>query len=163
MCVRFSPKDPSIFASCSMDASVKIWNVGSNKPNITLQDHKSGVSSVDLHAVQNLLVSGSDDHTIKLWDYQERKCIFTLTEHTEGVTSVLFHPQLHCIFSASEDGQVIIWNMNNYKSSQTLSYYMQKCWSIRINNNRPGILALGYDEGTLVVKLGGDDRRASLK
>lgn len=163
MQVKFSPKDPNLFGTASLDASVKLWNIGTGNSNITLKEHASGVNSLDFHKSANLLISGSDDHTIKLWDYQERKCIYTFTEHTESVTSVRFHTELPYFFSASEDGHVILWNTNTYKSSQSLSYYMQKCWSIDLNPKRPNLLALGFDEGTLVLKLGGDEPHASLK
>lgn len=163
MQVKFSPKDPNMFATASLDGTVKLWNIGASNSNMTLKDHASGVNTIDFHKTANLLISGSDDHTIKLWDYQERKCMFTFNEHTESVTTIRFHPELPYFFSASEDGQVILWNTNTYKSSQTLSYYMQKCWSLDINAKRPNLVALGYDEGTLVIKLGGDEPRASLK
>jgi len=163
MQIRWSPKDPNVFASASLDATVKLWNQNASSSNLTLKDHEAGVNSVDFHRTSNLLISGSDDHKIKVWDYQERKCLFTLNEHTELVTSVRFHPELPYILSGSEDGQVIVWNTNNYKSTQTLSFYMQKCWSIDINPKKPNIIALGYDEGTLVLKIGGDEPRASLK
>ena len=163
MQAKFSQKDPNIFATASLDGSVKIWNVSSPSSNISLKDHESGVNSIDFHKSSNLLISGSDDHTIKVWDFQERKCIFTLKEHSEPVTSVFFHPELPYIFSGSEDGQVILWNTNNYKSSQALNYYMQKCWSLSIDHRKPNVVAIGYDEGTLVLKLGGDEVRASLK
>lgn len=163
MRVKFSPKDPNIFGSASLDGTVKLWNMNGKNSNITLKEHTSGVNTLDFHKSSNLLLSGSDDHTIKIWDYQERKCIFTLNEHTEPVTTVLFHPDLPFIFSGSEDGLVILWNTNNYKSSQTLNYYLQKCWSLDINPKKPNYVAIGYDEGTLVLKIGGDEIRASLK
>lgn len=163
MQVRFNPKDEQIFASASLDGTVKIWNVNGNNSNISLKDHKAGVNSVDFHRTSNLLISGSDDKTIKLWDYQERKCLYTFAEHSESVSSCRFHPELPYVFSASEDGQVILWNTNNYKSVQTLNYYMQKCWSLDIQPKRSNMIGIGYDEGTLVLKIGGDEPRASLK
>lgn len=163
MQVKWSPKDPNIFASASLDATVKLWNINSNSSNITLKDNEIGVNSVDFHPSANLLLAGGDDHKVRLWDYQERKCLFVFSEHTDNVSSVKFHPELPYFFSASEDGQVIMWNTNSYKSVQTLSYFMQKCWSVDINPRKPNMIALGYDEGTLVVKLGGDESRASLK
>lgn len=63
MQVTFNPKDTNTFASCSLDKTVKVWNLGSSTPNYTLEGHKNGVNCVDYYtgADKPYLISGADD------------------------------------------------------------------------------------------------------
>ena len=63
MMVVFNPKDPNTFASASLDRTIKIWNLGSNTPNYTLNGHEKGVNCVEYYhgGDKPYLVSGADD------------------------------------------------------------------------------------------------------
>jgi len=63
MQVQFSPKDPNIFVSCSLDSTIRVWNINSAVPNFTLDGHQKGVNSIDFypHGDKPYLISGSDD------------------------------------------------------------------------------------------------------
>ena len=132
------------------------------------------------------LLSGADDKTVKIWDYQTKACntlcwsvainkpklvrviklktfsgIQTLEGHTNNVCSVLFHPRLPVLVSASEDGTVRIWHATTYRAETTLNYGLERAWSIAAAKESNG-LAIGYDEGTILIKLGHDAPVASL-
>ena len=62
MQVKFNPKEPNFFASCSLDTHIKLWNVGIDKSNMTLSGHKMGINCIDFSKDEKpLLASGSDD------------------------------------------------------------------------------------------------------
>ena len=63
MQVAFNPKDANTFASASMDRTVKVWSLGSNIANYTLEGHQKGVNCVDYYhgGDKPYLVSGADD------------------------------------------------------------------------------------------------------
>ena len=107
------------------------------------------------------LVSGADDQTIRVWDYQTRSCISVLEGHTNNVCAVAFHPRLPFILSGSEDGTVRLWHNTTYRLETTLSYGFERAWTIATNaaNNK---VALGFDDGTIVVKLGREVPIASM-
>jgi coatomer subunit beta' len=163
MKVMFSPKDPNIFASASMDHTVKVWNIGSPTPNFTLSGMSEGLNSVDFFhgADKPHLVCGAEKGDVFVWDYQSKQCVHTLSGHTNNVSAVLYHPELPIIISGSEDGTVRLWNANTYRLEQTLNYGMERCWSIH-GINGSNRIALGFDEGSVIIKLGQDDPAVSM-
>ena len=68
MKVAFNPKDPSMFASGSMDKKIKCWSITSPNSQITLEGHSQGVNSVAFCPLNDkpYLASAADDRTIKV-------------------------------------------------------------------------------------------------
>mmetsp|Transcript_2384 Transcript_2384/g.9138 ORF Transcript_2384/g.9138 Transcript_2384/m.9138 type:complete len:918 (-) Transcript_2384:818-3571(-) len=163
MMTRFNCKDTNTFASASLDRSIKVWGLGSQQPHFSLEGHERGVNCIDYYpgGDKPYLLSGADDKTVKIWDYQTKACIQTLEGHSNNVCAVLFHPRLPVLVSASEDGTVRIWHSTTYRAETTLNYGLERAWSLAVAKNSNG-LAIGYDEGTILVKLGHDAPVASL-
>jgi coatomer subunit beta' len=76
MQVKFNPKDTNVFASASLDRTIKVWGLGSPAPHYTLEGHESGVNCIDYYPSGDkpYILSGADDHTVKIWDYQVNLC-----------------------------------------------------------------------------------------
>lgn len=93
MNIAINPRDPSKFASASMDKTIKVWNITSeSKANFSLLGHTGGVNTVNFYnGDKPYIVSGSDDKTVRVWDYQTKQTIATLEGHMSTVTSVMFH------------------------------------------------------------------------
>ena len=163
MMCKFNPKDTNTFASASLDRTIKVWGLGAQQPHFSLEGHDRGVNCLDYYpgGDKPYLISGADDKTVKIWDYQTKACIQTLDGHSNNVCSVLFHPQLPVLVSASEDGTVRIWHAMTYRAETTLNYGLERAWSISAAKESNG-LAIGYDEGTILIKLGHDAPVASL-
>ncbi|KAE9453448.1 hypothetical protein C3L33_14624, partial [Rhododendron williamsianum] len=163
MQVTFNPKDTNTFASASLDRTIKIWNLGSPDPNFTLDAHLKGVNCVDYFTGGDkpYLITGSDDHTAKVWDYQTKSCVQTLEGHTHNVSAVCFHPELPIILTGSEDGTVRIWHATTYRLENTLNYGLERVWAIgHMRGSRR--IVIGYDEGTIMVKIGREEPVASM-
>ncbi|KAJ9688486.1 hypothetical protein PVL29_014246 [Vitis rotundifolia] len=163
MQVTFNPKDTNTFASASLDRTIKIWNLGSPDPNFTLDDHMKGVNCVDYFTGGDkpYLITGSDDQTAKVWDYQTKSCVQTLEGHTHNVSSVCFHPELPIIFTGSEDGTVRIWHATTYRLENTLNYGLERVWALGCMRGSRRVV-IGFDEGTIMVKIGRDEPVASM-
>mmetsp|Transcript_59500 Transcript_59500/g.128708 ORF Transcript_59500/g.128708 Transcript_59500/m.128708 type:complete len:930 (+) Transcript_59500:59-2848(+) len=165
MMTHWNPKDTTIFASCSLDRSIKVWGItgGNASAHFTLTGHQRGVNCVEYAPTgeKPYLISGSDDRTVRIWDYQTKQCIQTLGGHTNNVSAALFHPSLPIIFTGSEDGTCRIWHASTYRLEATLNYFLERVWSIAVLKGS-NAAAIGYDEGTVVIKLGSEEPVASM-
>ncbi len=81
MQVAINPKDTNMFASASLDKTIKIWTITTKKTNAnySLLGHQAGVNCLDFCLTYDRphLVSGGDDGHVKVWDYQTKQCLFT--------------------------------------------------------------------------------------
>eukprot|EP00438_Fugacium_kawagutii_P026992 Skav223998 [mRNA] locus=scaffold2619:1073:11571:- [translate_table: standard] len=106
--------------------------------------HTDYIRYIAVHPTLPYLLSSSDDMSIKK-ESQFEVCW--------RVSEALFHPALPIILTGSEDGTVRIWHGSTYRLEATLSYFLERVWSISVLKGS-NTAALGYDEGTVVIKLG---------
>ena len=163
MQVAFNPKDTNTFASASLDRTIKVWSLGQAMPNFTLEGHEKGVNCVDYFGGGDrpYLISGADDKLVKIWDYQTKSCVQTLEGHTHNVSAVAFHPELPIIISGSEDGTLRVWHSTTYRLENTLNYGLERVWAIGVLKGSNAV-ACGYDEGTVMFKIGREEPVASM-
>ncbi|KAI7849632.1 coatomer WD associated region-domain-containing protein [Circinella umbellata] len=163
MHLTFNPKDSNTFASAGLDGVIKVWNLGSNVPNFTLEGHEKGVNYVDYYhgGDKPYLISCADDNLVKVWDYQNKNCVQTLEGHSQNVNFASFHPELPIIMSGSEDGTVRIWNSDTYRLENSLNYGLERAWCIAYQKGGNNV-ALGFDEGSVVLKLGREEPAVSM-
>jgi len=163
MQIVINPKDNNTFASASLDRTVKVWQLGSASPNFTLEGHEKGVNCVDYYhgGDKPYIISGADDRLVKIWDYQNKTCVQSLEGHAQNISSVTFHPELPIILTGSEDGTVRIWHANTYRLENTLNYGLERVWTITCLKGSNNV-ALGYDEGSILVKLGREEPAMSM-
>jgi coatomer subunit beta' len=159
----FNPKDSNTFASSSLDRTVKVWTLGSSVANFTLDAHDKGVNYVEyFHGGEKpYMLTVGDDRTVKIWDYLSKSCVQTLTGHTSNVSFAVFHPSLPLIISGSEDGTVKLWHSNTYRLESTLDYGLERVWCVAYKRSGNDV-AIGYDEGAVVIKLGKEEPSVSM-
>jgi hypothetical protein len=97
-----------IVISCSLDKTIRIWNLDTETCLRTLSGHTAGVLS--LCSTKEKIISGSLDHSIRIWDFNSGLCDRVLVGHTDSVTSVCTCDKF--IISGSSDKTIRIWEMN---------------------------------------------------
>lgn len=163
MQIAINPKDNNTFASASLDRTIKVWQLGAFTANFTLEGHEKGVNCVDYYhgGDKPYLISGADDRLVKIWDYQNKTCVQTLVGHGQNISAVCFHPELPVVLTGSEDGTVRVWHANTNRLESSLNYGLERVWTIcclRGSNN----VAIGYDEGSILVKVGREEPAVSM-
>ncbi|KAJ1504650.1 Coatomer subunit beta' [Coelomomyces lativittatus] len=163
MQIVFNPKDANTFASASLDTSIKVWSLNSSSPNYTLQGHEKGINCIAYYygGDKPYLISGADDHLVKIWDYQNKTCVATLEGHTQNVSVVGFHPELPIIITGGEDGTLKMWHATTNRLEHSLNYGMERIWFIAYQKGN-NTLAVGYDEGAVVLTLGREEPAISM-
>lgn len=81
--------------------------------------------------------------------------------YTDNVLFAVFHPSLPLIVSGSEGGTLKVWNSGTYELENTLSYALERAWCIAIRPQGNEV-AVGYDKGVDVVKLGRNEPSFSM-
>ena len=66
------------------------------------------------------------------------------------------------MFSVSEDSKAIVHHSHSYNILNTLEYNLGSGWAVAISPEDRNIIALGYDEGSVLVKIGSDDPVVSI-
>ncbi|PPQ71120.1 hypothetical protein CVT24_009856 [Panaeolus cyanescens] len=124
--LQWSPQDPTIFASCSADRSIQIWDVrtkGRKSAAGMKAAHESDVNVISWNRTsKHLLVSGGDEGGIKVWDLRnvkqwgtsapEPSPVASFMWHKGPITSIEWHPTEDSIFAAGgADDQVTLWDL----------------------------------------------------
>ena len=158
MSIALNPRDPSCFASASLDGSVKVWSISSDKPRLTLLGHESGLNCVDFYRGPDkpYLVSGSDDLTVRVWDYMTKQCVHVLHGHTANISQVAFHPDLPFLISTAEDHTVRIWSTATFKETECVKYGLGRPWSLHVDAESSHVVGIGLDNATLVLEMGNE-------
>ncbi|KAH8990176.1 glutamate-rich WD repeat-containing protein [Lactarius hatsudake] len=124
--IQWSPSEATVFASCSADQSVRMWDVRSKgRKSVAAigSAHSSDVNVISWsRSTAYLLLSGGDEGEIKVWDLRNVKKTGTTAPdptpvasfawHRAPITSVEWHPTEDSIFAASgADDQVTLWDL----------------------------------------------------
>jgi ribosome assembly protein RRB1 len=116
--VQWSPSENDVFASCSCDGSIRLWDVRT-KAGAALQVK---ASSTDINVlswnrvVDYLLASGADDGALCIWDlrnFTAENAVASLRWHQDAITSVEWHPREDSVVACSgADNQLTLWDMS---------------------------------------------------
>eukprot|EP00457_Paulinella_chromatophora_P010428 gb/GEZN01010530.1/.p1 GENE.gb/GEZN01010530.1/~~gb/GEZN01010530.1/.p1 ORF type:complete len:322 (-),score=51.64 gb/GEZN01010530.1/:267-1124(-) len=116
--LQWSPIEPTVFASCSADKTIRIWDTRSkeHKSQLFVAAHQSDVNVISWsHKCSHILASASDDGSIKVWDLKQFKSAKPAANykwHRGPVTSIEWHPHDETVLAAaSEDNTVSVWDM----------------------------------------------------
>lgn len=89
--IQWSPSEATVFASCSADRSIRVWDVRvkDRKSVIGVAGaHESDVNVISWNLTTNyLLASGGDEGGIKVWDLRNFKGCVSRSRHVDSAVS----------------------------------------------------------------------------
>ena len=116
----FSP-DGRRFATASLDASARIWDVASGRQHAVLRGHGASVSSVDFAADGRRVLTTSSDSTARIWDVETGRELVRLEGHEAAIGGGEFSPDGALIVTFSIDRTARLWSGRDGKPLCTLA------------------------------------------
>lgn len=116
--IQWSPNEESVFASCSVDQTVRVWDIRA-KPSkacmLTKHAHDADVNVLNWNGNDPFIVTGADDGWIKVWDlrtFGKQDSIAKFKHHNGPITSVEWHKTDSSVFAAAgADDQITQWDL----------------------------------------------------
>ncbi|KAM5460955.1 WD domain protein [Microsporum ferrugineum] len=143
--VKFSP-DGTMVASCSADATIKIWNTATGSLIHTFEGHLAGISTISWSPDGETIASGSDDKSIRLWNVITGKPYPNpFVGHHNYVYSIAFSPKGNMLVSGSYDEAVFIWDVRSARIMRSLPAHSDPVAGVDF-----------VRDGTLIVSCAGD-------
>jgi ribosome assembly protein RRB1 len=124
--LQWSPQQGNVFASCSADKTIRIWDTRQKKPQLSIKAHDTDVNVISWsryyivysRTVDYLMASGSDDGQVCVWDirnwvqHKKPETAAMFQWHQKAITSIEWHPTEPSIFACSgADDQLTIWDL----------------------------------------------------
>ncbi|KAJ7979358.1 putative WD-repeat protein [Quillaja saponaria] len=123
--LQWSPTEPHVFASCSVDGTIAIWDTRLGKsPATSFKAHNADVNVMSWNRLAScMLASGSDDGTFSIRDLRLLKDGDSVVAHFEyhkhPITSIEWSPhEASTLAVSSADNQLTIWDLSLEKDEE---------------------------------------------
>ncbi|GFP98882.1 glutamate-rich WD repeat-containing protein 1 [Phtheirospermum japonicum] len=115
----WSPTEPFVFASCSIDGNIAIWDIHVGKsPAVSIKAHKANVNVITWNSLAScMLASGSDEGTFSIRDLRLLKegdaVVAHFDYHMHPITSIEWSPHEASTLAVTSSGnQLTVWDLS---------------------------------------------------
>ncbi|KAJ2125396.1 Ribosome assembly protein rrb1 [Coemansia sp. RSA 720] len=121
--IQWSPEEASVFATCSVDQTIKIWDVRAKNRNYALEvpnAHDSDINVISWNRkTRYLLASGGENGDFKVWDMRKwtdsngrSTPAAEFKWHKSAITSIEWCPTDESVLAVSgADDQITLWDL----------------------------------------------------
>ncbi|XP_058000052.1 protein HEAT STRESS TOLERANT DWD 1 [Hevea brasiliensis] len=135
--LQWSPTEDEVFASCSVDGSIAIWDIRLGKsPAISFKAHNADVNVISWNRLASvMLASGSDDGTFSIRDLrllsqkqeEDKSVVAHFEYHKHPVTSIEWSPHEASVLAvSSSENQLTIWDLSLEKYEEEEAEFRAK-------------------------------------
>jgi len=130
--LQWSPTEADVFASCSVDGTIAIWDIRTGKkPCISIKAHKADVNVISWNRLaSSMIASGCDDGSFSVRDLrsiQEDSLVAHFEYHKKAVTSIEWSPhEAASLAVTSEDHQLTIWDLSLERDAEEEAEFRAK-------------------------------------
>ena len=116
--LQWSPAEDTVFASCSVDKTVKIWDTRQRtKPGLSFEAHDTDVNVISWNRLTSCMIaSGGDDGTLRIWDMRfisNKQYVANFDYCKKAITSVEWSPyEGSMVATSSADNMVCFWDLS---------------------------------------------------
>lgn len=119
--------------SGSVDHSIRVWDLRSQRQVGSLIGHTNDVTSLAISPDGKVLASASADKSIRLWDLASRTQTALLTGHRDKVWSLAFSRDGTLLVSGSFDGRAILWDLASKQPIRSLVGHQRAVGAVAIS------------------------------
>ena len=122
--IAFSP-DGTLLASGGRDATIRLWNIATQKQIHAFTGHNSRVGSANFSRDGTFLASASSDGTVRVWNIEKQRQVAALdTQNRVGETPrhVLFSPDGSLVAIAVLNGKLLLWDFQTQKILRSIDH-----------------------------------------
>ena len=135
------------------NGSILLWRLSDATERVTLNGHKSAVTSLHFNPGVTLLISGARDTNVVVWDVVAEAGICRLRGHKDAVTDVCMLPKHNAIASVSKDGMLRLWDLDTQHCIQTIAAPSGELWSVAADGADERLITGGANAELLVWQL----------
>ena len=147
--VRFSG-DGDLFATCSADQTIKLWEPRRGTLVSTLQGALGSVLDVRFASDASFVIAAGADGALRMWDVGSGRSKHTLTGHRDKVHAVAVSAaeRTRCV-SGGQDRTLRIWDLHKGYCVQTIACG-STCFDVALSHDG-GCIYSGHFDGSLRV------------
>lgn len=112
-CCKYSPLSPHLFATCSFDGTVKVWNVGDLSLRSTLHGGSEILYWLDWSPKATMIAAVNNVGMLILWDVESGRELARFCHHSKASYSVAWNMTAdNLIATTSSDGSLVVLYIN---------------------------------------------------
>ena len=142
--VKFSP-DGKLFASGSVDSTVKVWDKETGNVILTLKQ-PAGITYLDFSRDGNYIATASYDAGVRLWKLPEGKLVKQFSKDSNTVWSVNFSPDGKMLASCGEDALVNLWDIETGLLIRSLQGHGKNIWDVKFSPDGKTLASGSFDK-----------------
>jgi len=163
-CVAYAPDDSAAFATCSLDGTVRVWDVTNYTVTArgTCQTSLTG-PPLSLGFTGEVLLTGWRDGQMRAHDAEDGTLLWSIDNcHRGGVTALTVSHNRKFVVTGGEEGEVRVWEIRTREMILHLKQHTMAITSLCVFEDDSQVISASRDRSILRWDLRLGQRNASL-